>query len=82
MNVQERQEFNSPYEKNETMKFLGKQYTLNALEKNQFKAIDDIEEARPHSFTTCAAIDIFMLGYVEGKRAERRRRSGGMKRNG
>ena len=68
----------SPYEKNETMELLGKQAF-----KNYFGAIkeartgrDEIKAARPHSFAKDAAEDIFVLGYIHGKRADRARRKG------
>lgn len=35
------------------------------------KGIDEIAEARPYSFTIEAAADIFTLGYIYGKQAER-----------
>lgn len=68
---------NIPYNKNETMKMIGNQNVCCMLGKEEFKAIDDIAKARPNSFTSDAAIDIFVYGYIQGKRAERQRRKGG-----
>ena len=42
------------------------------------KQVRQISEARPYSFTLAAASDIFVLGYIYGKRAERARRKGQM----
>lgn len=66
----------SVYEKNETMQILGKQRMMTAFWCNDKarKGIDEIAEARPYSFTIDAAADIFTLGYIYGKRAERDRR--------
>lgn len=65
----------SPYGKNDTMRLLGKQciipFWMNEKVREQ---IYQIREARPYSFTIEAASDIFMLGYIYGKRAERARR--------
>lgn len=64
------------YDKNKTMQLLGKQCMVTAFWCNDKvrKGIDEISEARPHSFTIEAAADIFTLGYIYGKRAERARR--------
>lgn len=66
----------SPYEKNDTMRLLGKQYIISLFWANDVvrREINQILEARPYSFTTSAASDIFTLGYIHGKRAERARR--------
>lgn len=68
----------SVYEKNETMQLLGKQRMVTAFWCNDKvrKGIDEIAEARPYSFTIDAASDIFALGYIYGKQAERARRKG------
>lgn len=68
----------NPYEKNKTMKLLGKQFMVSVFWQNEevHKAIEEIAEARPHSFTINAASDIFTLGYIYGKQAERARRRG------
>lgn len=67
--------------KNKTMKLLGKQFTVSVFWQNEevYKAIEEIAEARPHSFTINAASDIFTLGYIEGKRAERAKRKNRIK---
>lgn len=68
----------NPYEKNKTMKLLGKQFMVSVFWQNEEvrKAIEEIAEARPYSFTIEAAADIFTLGYIYGKQAERARRRG------
>ena len=70
-----------PYRKNKTMFMLGKNCMVNVFWGNAEvkKQIYDIAEARPHNFTFEAAADIFMLGYIHGKRAERARRKRGRK---
>lgn len=70
------------YEKNETMKILGRQRLADAFWYNDKirKGIDEIAKARPCSFTINAAADIFALGYIYGKRAERARRHKGVKK--
>lgn len=67
----------NPYEKNATMGLLGKQYGVDIFWGNDEveNAIKEIAEARPHTFTLEAAADIFILGYIYGKRAERSRRN-------
>ena len=51
----------NPYEKNKTMKLLGKQIMVSVFLQNEEvrKAIEEIAEARPYSFTINAASDIF-----------------------
>ena len=68
----------NPYEKNKTMKLLGKQFMVSVFWQNEEvrKAIEEIAEARPYSFTIEAAADIFTLGYIYGKQADRARRRG------
>lgn len=65
-----------PYEKNDTMRLLGNQCLTSTFWGNDkvIKQIQQINEGRPHSFTLSAASDIFALGYIHGKRAERARR--------
>lgn len=72
-------EYGMIYRKNKTMFVIGKHcaavtFWCNDEVKQQ---IHDIAEARPHQFTLEAAADIFMLGYIHGKRAERARRKRG-----
>ena len=64
------------YRKNKTMFVIGKHCAGNVFWNNQEvkQQVKDIAEARPHSFTLEVAADIFMLGYIHGKRAERARR--------
>ncbi len=67
----------NPYRKNETMKLLGKQ-TCEALFSDEAKRqIHDIAAARNTRFDYNAAMDIFVLGYIYGKKRERDRRRGG-----
>ncbi len=67
------------YSKNSTMRMLGEQRSVAIFWKNDEvkKAVDEIAEARPYSFTIEAASDIFVLGYIFGKRAERARKKAG-----
>lgn len=64
------------YDKNETMKMLGKQSTIQPFWCNDRvrKEVREIFEGRPYSFTIDAAADLFMLGYIHGKRSERVKR--------
>lgn len=66
-------EIENVYEKNETMRLLGKQFVVNIfwLNSEVRKQVEQISEARRFSFTLDAACDLFMLGYIHGKRAER-----------
>lgn len=67
----------NPYRKNETMKLLGKQ-TCEALFSDEVrKQIHDIAEARNTRFEHNAAMDVFLLGYIYGKKEERARKKGG-----
>lgn len=66
----------NPYKKNATMQFLGNQRMAETFWCNEEvrKEIKEISEARPYSFSINAAADIFALGFIHGKRAERQRR--------
>lgn len=67
----------NPYRKNETMKLLGKQ-TCEVLFSDEAKRqVHDIAAARNIRFDHNAAMDIFILGYLYGKKGERARRRGG-----
>ena len=70
----------SLYQKNDTMRRLGEQRGSEIfwLNDEARKQVRQISEARPYSFTLAAASDIFVLGYIYGKRAERARRKGQM----
>lgn len=70
------EEIEFTYDKNETMQLLGKQYPIDLFWCNieVRKQIDHISEAHPYSFTLDSAADIFMLGFIHGKREERARR--------
>lgn len=66
------------YNVNETMRMLGKQDNFCELFKGNGeirKKLKDIQEARANQFVMDAAFDIFMLGYIYGKREERKRRN-------
>ena len=75
---EERRNRPSPYTLNATMQMLGYQYYLNVLTQETFSAIDDILTARPYASTRETSMDVFMLGYIYGKRAERKRRRKGV----
>lgn len=64
------------YDKNPTMRLLGRQKEEDIFWRNTEvkEQILEISEGRPHSFSFEAAADIFMLGFIHGKRAERIRR--------
>ena len=64
------------YRKNKTMFVIGKHCAGNVFWNNQEvkQQVKDIAEARPHSSALEVAADIFMLGYIHGKRAELARR--------
>ena len=64
------------YKKNETMQLLGKQRSADPFWHNDevMRQLDQVSEGRPYQFTAEAASDIFMLGYIHGKRAERARK--------
>ena len=64
----------SPYDKNDTMKLIGHQNILPIFTDEATKQMDDVAKARPYSFSYSGAIDMFILGYINGKRAERARR--------
>lgn len=67
------------YDKNETMKLLGNQEYSFIYRDGIMAKINDIVRVRPYSCTENTALDIFMLGYIYGKRAERaRKRKGGV----
>lgn len=69
----------NPYETNATMEFLGKQAPLAILTDEIKKQMGEITEARKYTTTYMTALDMFMLGYIHGKRAERARRKKGAK---
>lgn len=66
-----------PYAANKTMQLLGRQHSVKLFWSNEQvrEEVREISEGRPYSFTLDAAADIFMLGYIHGKRAERARRN-------
>lgn len=66
-----------PYAANKTMQLLERQHSVKPFWRNEQvrEEVREISEGRPYSFTLDAAADIFMLGYIHGKRAERARRN-------
>ena len=64
----------NPYAANETMKMLGHNSAASVCKpiENQ---INDVISARPYTTTFETAIDMVMLGYITGIRAERKRRA-------
>ncbi len=64
----------NPYEANETMKLLGHQYITEIITKEAKKQMEEIAAARKYTTTFVTAMDMFVLGYIHGKRAERARR--------
>ncbi len=70
----ERRNKPNPYEVNETMKMLEHQCPFEIIGKQGFKEINNILEANPYTATQETAINLFTLGYIYGKRAERARR--------
>lgn len=68
---------NNPYKTNATMELLGKQVTLQIITPDIEKQMDEITEAREYTATFMTSLDMFMLGYIHGKRAERARRKRG-----
>lgn len=63
------------YDKNETMRMLAKQDFLDFFGNEEIrKQIDDIRAARPYQCTVDAAMDMFVLGTIYGKRMERDRK--------
>lgn len=64
------------YYENETMRLLGKQKIVYCFWYNEEvrEQVRQVADARKFSFTPEAAADLFTLGYIHGKRAERARR--------
>lgn len=69
-----RQSNQNPYEANATMKLLGYQSAITVC-KDLETEMNDIMNARPYTTTLQTAIDMVMLGYITGIRAERKRRA-------
>lgn len=66
-------QWKNPYEANATMRLLGHQCPIDVCGglENEMK---DIMRARPYTTTFETAVDMVMLGYITGIRAERKRR--------
>lgn len=75
-NVNEQEMPTNIYYENETMRLLGKQKIVYSFWYNEevCEQVRQIADARKFSFTLEAAADLFTLGYIHGKRAERARR--------
>ena len=69
-----RQSKQNPYAANATMKMLGHNSAASVCKpiENQ---INDVISARPYTTTLETALDMVMLGYITGIRAERKRRA-------
>ena len=69
----------NPYAANETMRLLGHQCPIDVCGgiENEMK---DIMRARPYTTTFETAVDMVMLGYITGIRAERKRRAEGQRK--
>lgn len=67
-------QWKNPYEANETMKMLGHNCP-GIMCKPIEDQINDVFRARPYTSTFETAIDMVMLGYITGVRAERKRRA-------
>ena len=62
------------YEYNKVMQLLGKQYYNRIVSDGDLKAVNDIVTANLQSDridTHCMLMDIFVYGYIQGKRAAR-----------
>lgn len=63
------------YEANETMKLLGHQCPADMITSEIVEQMNEITEARKYTTTFETALDMFLLGYIHGKRAERAKRA-------
>ena len=67
------------YNENETMKLIGHQCTYgliigDGIAKNDFENVIEAHKKQPKCTLFDIGIDMFMLGYIYGKRAERKGR--------
>lgn len=65
------------YELNATMRLLGHQRPGEIITEEARKQMDEIAKARKFTITFVTAMDMFTLGYIYGKRAERAKKKGG-----
>jgi hypothetical protein len=65
------------YEVNDTMQLLGHQRPAEIITEEARKQMGEITAARKYTTTFVTAMDMFTLGYIYGKRAERARRKKG-----
>lgn len=66
------------YNSSETMRFLGKQYYNLMLTKEQFEQLQDIKKAslQDNRFDIDMMLaDAYILGYINGKRCERKKKN-------
>ena len=61
----------NPYSENHTMQMLGKNYYSAVFANGGYEAMNDVIKARPFTCTFETAMDVFAIGYIYGKRAER-----------
>lgn len=76
------------YNENSTMKLLGYQYTINTIDNERYNNIKDVINAYEKfgdsgdkltaimyrkNLGICLVWDIFMLGFIHGKREERKK---------
>jgi len=63
------------YDKNDTTRMLGYNYYSSVITPQVMEQMNDIVKAYPYRTTTFdTAMDMVVLGYILGKRAERARR--------
>ena len=73
----------NPYEVNDTMRMIGKQNEPYLGPGSDLIAkMDDITSARRYTTTIETACDMVTLGYIYGKKAERKRRNGNSVKGG
>lgn len=81
--IEERRTFESTfiYDRNDTMKLLGKQetYFFLGLDTEPGQQFNEIKEAHRYDFNYNLALDAFSLGIIWGKRTERAKRKGEVK---
>lgn len=70
------------YNENDTMKLLGYQYIMEIMCNEKVREdMGNIAKARPGESSRDMAYDCFMLGYIYGKRAERRKKRATLAKN-
>lgn len=80
-NWREKAHEKNPYDANDTMRMIGKNPVIWFMDNDvTFEILNDVMEARPYTATFETAQDLVMLGYIYGKRAERKRKKERLKR--